>query len=270
MSAYSQPELSEDAKEKLALYLATIMPHPSSGNRSSNKIYQRLVKNVRTYCSVYFASTLSTLDTDDYLQRDRFSWIGNHSWQMFRNQYCKNKRYYDKLIKAIVKSRRDESISASSHRQVLAVNKENKSKTVVEVDVPIHKRHLASNKNDRFENTFLIERKRKFADDISNLERKTKAVKSNMNQKRTIDEMLRAPLPPIVLGQQKGRSGRHPGKTSQKLLAHGATSVLSAASEISCVGPNIDIEDVEVGRDKNKTKYILADIWVDGTFRDDG
>ena len=45
--AYRRPCVSESAHEELIVYLAKITPHPSSGNRSANEVYKRLVKNVR-------------------------------------------------------------------------------------------------------------------------------------------------------------------------------------------------------------------------------
>lgn len=50
--AYSQPDLSAEAKDKLALYLATLPPDPASEKRSSNILYQDLVKNVRIYSAI--------------------------------------------------------------------------------------------------------------------------------------------------------------------------------------------------------------------------
>lgn len=47
--AYSQRELSQEAKDKLALYLATKLPDELKTNLSSSRIYKDLWKEVRTY-----------------------------------------------------------------------------------------------------------------------------------------------------------------------------------------------------------------------------
>lgn len=49
MHAYSQRELSQEAKDKLALYLATKVPDEFKTNLSSSRIYKDLWKEVRIY-----------------------------------------------------------------------------------------------------------------------------------------------------------------------------------------------------------------------------
>ncbi|KAI5119532.1 hypothetical protein M0805_002554 [Coniferiporia weirii] len=224
MQSTTHPELPEIAKEKLALYLAKIMPYPSSGNRSSNKIYQRLVKN-----------------------RVRFPWIKDHDWQTYRNQYCKNKRYYDKLIEAIVDDREE----SSSCKLPTAV-KGQRLRMGVGHSAPVSERlvlraNTVADKGARLTDA-VVERKRRFADDITNVNGSVKLTKLNSNSKRSVDGMLRAS--PSLIVTKKRASGELPGKKTH----------LTAQ----------DTEEVEVCRATTKFSEMGTDVWVNENFRDDG
>ncbi|KAH8117646.1 hypothetical protein DFH11DRAFT_1036459 [Phellopilus nigrolimitatus] len=221
-------ELSKDVQEKLALYLAMILPQPSCGNRSANCVYKELAKN-----------------------KIRYPWVRDYDWQTFRDQYCKNKRFYDKRINNIVKGNKKlESVSA--RREVLSAKQEKEHQSNMEVEIPVRKDIMAEkfassrSKRVRFNNTLVIERKRKFADDLTNIERKAKVAKPN----RTLDEMLKASLPPIVMMRME-KSG--------KLLRRQTPNP----------DAQVDVEDVEIGR-ASTSRTMLDDIWANETFGDDG
>ncbi|KAL5528956.1 hypothetical protein ACEPAG_4930 [Sanghuangporus baumii] len=227
LSASVQYDLPRNVKDKLALFLATILPH-SSGKRSSNKAYKRVVKN-----------------------KERYPWVGYYDWKMLRNHYCRNKKYYDKLISVIVKKRAVRktlnSVAPSiitSRKQLLIEKKaDNSAKhSIIEVILPSRNEAATkgrASKKVKFDKPFLIERKRKFGNDITN----EKMVK----KPRTIDDMLKAPLPPIVAER----------KITRRLAKQTTTSALPAGN----------ISDIEIGRPASKDAH--TGVWIDDGFKED-
>ena len=144
-----------------------------------------------------------------FLQKARFTWVGEYGWRTLRNHYCRNKKYYDKLISVIVKKRDtgkapDPASSPSkAPKQSLVVRKINSITKPSNVEAILSGRKKspakgAGRKKVQCDKPFLIERKRKFGNDITN----GKVAK----KMRTIDDMLKAPLPPIVT--EKRGAGR--------------------------------------------------------------
>ncbi|KAL5490587.1 hypothetical protein ACEPAI_5420 [Sanghuangporus weigelae] len=226
LSANAQYALPRNVKDKLALFLATILPH-STGKRSSNNAYKKLAKN-----------------------KERYPWVGDYDWKMLRNHYCRNKKYYDKLIPVIVKKRAGRKILNSvapsivtSRKQFLIAKKaDNSAKlSIIEVVLPRNEATTKgrANKKVKFDKPFLIESKRKFGNDITN--------EKMMKKLRTIDDMLKAPLPPIVAERKITRR--------------------SAKQATSPVLPAGNISDIEIGRPASQDAH--AGIWIDDGFKED-
>ncbi|KAL5511932.1 hypothetical protein ACEPAH_5150 [Sanghuangporus vaninii] len=224
----TQYDLPRNVKDKLALFLATILPH-SSGKRSSNNAYKKLVKN-----------------------KERYPWVGDYDWKILRNHYCRNKKYYDKLIPVIVKKRAGRKILSSaapsiviSRKQFLTAKKtdNNAKSSVIEVVVPSRNEATAkdrASKKVKFGKPFLIERKRKLGNDITN--------EKMAKKPRTIDDMLKAPLPPIVAEK----------KITRRSAKQATSSVLPAGN----------VSDIEIGRPASKDAH--TGVWIDDAFKEDG
>ncbi|KAL5533406.1 hypothetical protein ACEPAF_5182 [Sanghuangporus sanghuang] len=228
LDASTQYDLPRNVKDKLALFLATILPH-SSGKRSSNNTYKKLVKN-----------------------KERYPWAGDYDWKILRNHYCRNKKYYDKLISVIAKKRAGKKILSSvapsivtSRKRFLIEKKADNNAKLSVIEVVLPSRNEATTKDReskkvKFDKPFLIERKRKFGNDITN----EKMVK----KPRTIDDMLKAPLPPIVAER---KITRRPAKQT--------TSPVLPAGNVS---------DIEIGRPASKDAH--TGVWIDDGFKEDG
>ncbi|EJD06149.1 uncharacterized protein FOMMEDRAFT_153538 [Fomitiporia mediterranea MF3/22] len=233
----TQLELSTDVEDQLALYLATFAPDHASGMRSSNGIYQRLVKNKR-----------------------RYPWVGDYSWKVFRDHYCKNKRFYDKFVSTIIKERGQTITKTATipRKEFLIVKKP--TDPIVEAVIPVRKNVAKENTGSTTDkkiqpgNALRIERKRKFGNNVANVERKTKTHKIL----RTIDDMLNAPLPEIIAERKS--------KSLSRSAVRGLSSFFPAGLGITTCLLDSGVLDVEIGRvPPGRPK---PDVWIDDKFRD--
>lgn len=67
--AISLSDLPSEVKEKLAVYLASAVPNPSAGNRSSNALYFKLTENVSP--TSRFETCISDALVDQQISMDR-------------------------------------------------------------------------------------------------------------------------------------------------------------------------------------------------------
>lgn len=148
-------------------------------------------------------STYKSSSAYPNIQKHRYPWVGNYDWQTLRNYYYRNKKYYDKLISAIIEERgqKTKAITFPQREFLIAKVANGDTKTsIVETVIPSRKKYtldyidLIANKKVTFNRELLGDCKRSFAVDVTNMDTETRTMK----KLRTIDDMLKEPLPPAA------------------------------------------------------------------------
>lgn len=108
-----------------------------------------------------------------------------YSWQAFRDQYCNNKKHYNKLIKYILmaspaKPQPARNAHGDKHEGIA-------QQTCTKLSRPTRLIVEAKSGKSQHAKVDYTGRKRKFADDITNI--------GKGNKIKSIDEMLHKPLP---------------------------------------------------------------------------